>query len=318
MEIQFTFFTITTAIIKLFILMLLGYVIYHKKFIDDKFTDMLGRLLVSIFFPALIISKTVDHFSFDKYPDWWYLPVAAFIFSAAALIIGAVVYKFLKGFDSKREFMCSAAFQNCGYLPMNLILFSFSGEMRDRLLIYVFLYTLGFNVLVWSFVPLFFSGKMRDSLKLKVLLNPPVLAIVFSLLWVALKGEGGLPHLIADPIRQLGQAAFPIAMLTLGAYLSRYQAHNPGHKMSIAAVAAIKLFVFPALVLFVLTFFAFRPDYKFFLFLQSIMPTAVSLVFISSYKGGDSDFLSGVIFYTHLIAVFSIPFWLMVYRFFFS
>ncbi len=313
MELHFPFYTIVTAIAKLFILMLTGYALYRFRLIDDKFTDTLSLLLVRVIFPALIISKTVTYFSFSEYPRWWFLPVCAIVFSMAGMLMGRAIYPFLKGFESRREFMCGCAFQNCGYLPMNLILFSFAGAMGDRLLIYVFLFTLGFNILVWSLVPLFLSGKLRSGFKLRVFLNPPVVAIVFSLLWVALMGKGTLPALVADPMGQLGQAAFPVAMLTLGAYLCRYRAHEPQNKLPLFSCAAVKLLLFPALVLAALTWAPLSADHKFFLFLQSIMPVAVSLVVIGSYAGGDNKFFSNIIFYTHVIAIFSIPLWLAVF-----
>jgi predicted permease len=315
MEIQLTFYTIITAIVKLFILMLTGYALRYLKFIDDKFTDMLSLTLIRVLFPALIISKTVAYFSFAEYDYWWFLPICAIVFCLAAMAIGAFVYRFLKGFKARREFMCSCGFQNCGYLPMNLILFSFTGMMRERLLIYMFLFILGFNILMWSLVPLFLSGRLRSGFKMHVFLNPPVVATVFSLIWVAFMGKGSMPPLLADPLGQLGQAAFPLAMLTLGAYLYRYQAHNPQDKMALVSCVVTKLLLFPAIVLTILMWVPLGLDYKFFLFLQSMMPSAVSLVVIGSYTNSDNKFFSSSVFYTHLVAILSIPLWLAVFRF---
>ena len=140
MELQFTFSTIAVAIIKLFILMLVGYALYRLKVINDKFTDMLSLVLVRVLFPALIISKTITYFSFSEYAWWWLLPLCAIVFSLSGILIGMFTVGLFKGFGSRKEFMTSCGFQNCGYLPMNLILFSFAGLMRDRLLIYMFLF----------------------------------------------------------------------------------------------------------------------------------------------------------------------------------
>jgi len=314
MEFQFTDYMIATAIFKLFLLALTGYVLHRVKLIDDKFVDMLSQVLIRVIFPALIISKIIDHFSFTEYAHWWFLPLCAAVFSLTGMLLGAVVFRFLKGGVSKKEFMCACGFQNCGYLPMNLILFSFAGVMADKFLIYIFLFILGFNVLMWSLVPLFLSGRLRSGFKIGVLLNPPVVATIFSLIWVAFMGKGSMPGLIMDPVRQLGQAAFPVAMLTLGAYLCRYRAYRPQDSMPIIAGAITKLFLFPMLVLVLLILSPIKEDYKFFLFLQAIMPTAVSLVVIGSYTGADNRFFSSIIFYTHLIAIFTIPLWLAVFK----
>jgi predicted permease len=313
MEIQLSFDIIIATIGKLFILMLVGYLLHKMRLISDEFVNMLSLLLVRVIFPALIISKTINHFSFSGYAYWWVLPLCAMAFSLTGMAIGWLVFKFLKGFNSEKEFMCACGFQNCGYLPMNLILFAFAGTIADRLLVHTFMFILGFNVLMWSLAPLFLTGRLKEGFKLRVLLNPPVVATVFSILWVAFLGKERMPALIMDPISQMGQAAFPLVMLTLGAYLHMNQAHRYKHKLPIIAGAAVKLVVFPLIVLLVLRWVPLGFDYRFFLFLQAIMPTAVSLVVIGSYTGADNSFFSSIIFYTHLIGIVSIPLWLMAF-----
>lgn len=315
MEFNLTFYTILASIAKLFILMFIGYIIYNRGLIDEKFTDMLSRLLVFILFPALIISKIINHFSFSEDHSWWFLPLAAIIFSVLSMTLGAVIYRvFLKGADIRKEFIASCGFQNCGYLPMNIVLFSFAGQVADRLLIDLFLFMVGFNLLIWSFVPFFFSGKAERKFNILHLFSPPVIATVFSMVWVALAGRGSMPAVIMDPISQLGQAAFPVAMLVLGAYLSKYRAHNVHYKLPIFACIIVKLFLIPLSVLIILTLVDMNIFLKFFLFLQSVMPVAVSLVFIGSYTGANNRFVSNNIFYTHLVAIFSIPLWLAVFH----
>ncbi|MFQ5952970.1 MAG: AEC family transporter, partial [Candidatus Omnitrophota bacterium] len=283
MELHFTFNTIALAIGKLFVIMLVGYILHRTKFIKDEYVDTLSRILIYLIFPALIITKIIGHFSFTEYAYWWFLPLCAIGFSLAGMVIGWALFGLLKNFDSKKEFICACGFQNCGYLPMNIILFAFAGALADRLLIYMFMFIIGFNILMWSLVPLFLTGKLKEGFKLRVLLNPPVVATIFSLLWVALFGRGSMPALIMDPIGQIGQAAFPVAMLTLGMYLSRYRAYSHENKMPLVTCAAVKLFVFPAIILVLLRWIQLPFDYKFFLFLQAVMPTAVSLVIIGSF-----------------------------------
>jgi len=275
---------------------------------------MFSLLLMRVIFPALIISKIITHFHFKDYTYWWMFPLAAIALSLAGMFLGQVFYPFLKGFRSHREFLCSCGFQNCGYLPMNLILFAFAGEMSDRLLIYMFLFIAGFNLLMWSLAPLFLSGKLKSDFSIKVLFNPPVIATVFSIIWVMFFGKGSMPEIVMGPVSQLGQAAFPLAMLLLGAYLCRYQAHATQDKLPLVICIGIKLLLLPALVLCLLLLIPIGYDYKFFLFLQAIMPTAVSLVVIGSYTGADNKFFSSSIFYTHIIAIFSIPIWLAVFN----
>jgi len=314
-QLEYDFIVIGTSIAKLLFLVATGYILRMRGLIDDKFTDMLSLLLIRVIFPALIISKTISHFDPGAFPYWWSLPIAAVLFSAVGMLIsGGVARVFFRG-KSGREFMCASAFQNCGYLAMNIIFFTFSGLVRDRMLICLFLFTAGFNFLMWSLVPIFLSRASGRKMSHHVLFNPPVIAIVFSVLWVFALGKGSLPAVVMDPLGQLGQASFPVAMLTLGSYLYKYKAYNPEFKRTVAVSAFIKLFLYPVALLFILRSLSVPMEYKFFLFLQSTMPTAVSLVVIGSYTGADNKFISSSIFYTHLIALFIIPIWMALFKF---
>jgi len=314
MDIHLSFYATASAMAKLFILMLVGYTVYRKKLVTSEFVDTLSRLLINIIFPSLIFYKTVSHFSFNEYPFWWALPVIAAGFSIFGMLLGKITVGFLKDFRSQKEFFCAAGFQNCGYLPMNLILFSFAGVLRDRLLIYMFLFIIGFNLLMWSIVPFYLKSGRKMPFHPKVLLNPPVIATVLSLLWVAIFGKGTVPQVIMDPVGQLGQASFPLAMLTLGAYLCRYSAHRPAAGLPVITAVFLKLLVFPLLVLLVLCAVRAGNDLGFFLLLEAAMPTAVSLVVVGSYTGADNRFFSSVVFYSHLAAIFTIPLWIEIYN----
>ncbi len=324
MEIHFTFSCITMAIAKLLILAVAGYALRSLHIIDDKFNDTLSTVLVKLLFPALIIHRTVANFSFGEFHLWWILPFSAVIYSVMGMFLACGVYSLVRGTVSagsisraKREFIAGCGFQNSGYLPMNIILFAFSGLVGDTLLVYMFLFLTGFNLLIWSFLPLFFERKHLADLKAGTIFNPPVIATIFSLIWVWFFGKGSMPSVISDPMGQLGQAAFPIAMITLGAYLSRYRAHLPERKFLVAVGIAVKLIIFPALVLAVFTLLPIEPGYRFFLFVEAIMPSAVTLVVVGSYTGADNSYLSSAIFYSHIAAIFTIPLWLGVFGMFF-
>jgi predicted permease len=62
-------------------------------------------------------------------------------------------------------------------------------------------------------------------------------------------------------------------------------------------------------------FIRIAEDQRFFFFLQAVMPTAISLVIIGAYTKADNEFLSSVVFYSHLISVISIPLWFQIFAF---
>ncbi|KJJ84068.1 auxin efflux carrier [Candidatus Omnitrophus magneticus] len=311
------FFNTTDAIIKLYILIFFGYILYRVKLIDDNFSDKLSVLVVNIIFPALIISKIIKSFNPDAYPMWWIMPLWAMVFCVTGMALGYFVFSCLKQPHSKREFISAVGFQNSGYLPMNLILFLFSGLEKDKFLIYLFLFLAGFNVLMWSWAPVFLTAGKRKVSKRELFINPALWGTVFSVIWVLFFGRDTIPKLILEPIEQIGNMAFPLTMITLGAYLAMHSAIIPKQKLLVVSAVLVKLVLFPLAIFLFLWFFPFSKDYRIFLFIEAIMPSAVSLVFIGAYTGSDNKFLSSVIFYSHALSVITIPLWMKFFSKFF-
>ncbi|MDD4956249.1 MAG: AEC family transporter [Candidatus Omnitrophica bacterium] len=316
MEFDISFGVVASTITKIFLLAFTGYAMYFFKLVDDNFTDRMSLLLIWIFFPALIISKTTSHFSFAEYPLWWIFPLVSVVFCFVGMVSGRITLLFMGKGVPWREFVCVTGFQNCGYLPITLITFSFAGMMSEKLLIYTFLFIQGFNLIIWSVIPVFLSGGNGGKVKIHNILNPPVMATVLSLIWVAVVGKGAVPDIVADPLLKLGAASYPVAMLLLGFYLCRYKVFAPKRKRVMLVASLVKLLVVPAVIFPVLMLVGFPRDMKFFLLLESMMPSAVSLVAIGSFTGADNEFLSGTVFYTHVLSLVTIPLWVAAFNMF--
>ena len=314
MDIIFTVDTIVWAVVKLLVLMSVGYVLYSTKVITEDFIAGLSRIVVLLVIPCLIASRIINTFDFNGYPNWWYFPVLGILYCICGMGLGFVFDRIFLKSRSPKEFMCAAGVQNCGYLPMNLIYFSFAGALKDRLLIYTFLFMTGFNVLVWSILPQFLKKDENKEYRLAPFFTPPTIGIIFAMLWVLIFGKGSMPRVIMDPAVQIGNMGFPLGMIILGAYLCKYRAFKPAQKLPVVSGVILKLLVFPFLALFVIYFIPLSEDVRFFLFLQAVLPTAVSLVIIGTQVGADNAHFSSVIFYSHIVSIFTIPLWFGVYR----
>ncbi len=125
MDFNFSFQIISFSILKLLIVMSVGYLLYYFSFINDDFIDTLSLILIRVIFPALIVSKTIDNFDPLRFAYWWALPLGAIAFSLIGVMFISAGFKFFPGIKNKKEFICCSTFQNCGYLPLNIIYFSY-------------------------------------------------------------------------------------------------------------------------------------------------------------------------------------------------
>lgn len=314
MDLYFNFYDTSTAVIKMMFLVITGFIVFRFNIIDEIFLTKMSALLINILFPALIMYKTVTNFNFGAFPLWWLVPLVSGLFSLGGMIIGLLIFKLARFSRDKDEFICSVAFQNAGYLPMNIILFSFNDALGDKLLIYLFLFLAGFNLVVWTLVPLFLRRGKSERVKVHDIINAPVIATFLSIVWVRVFGNNSMPAIIMDPLKQVGNISFPIAMIVLGGYLCLYRAYIPENKTQLMTSVLSRLIFFPLIVFAILCFIKASQDFRFFILLEAIMPSAVSLVVIGAFSDKNNRFFSSAIFYSHIFSIFTIPLWLEVSR----
>jgi malate permease and related proteins len=306
--------SVVVGIIKLLILVAIGYISYKRHLISKEAIQSVNKIVLWLCLPALIISRTIAEFDPGIMQYWWVLPLVSLAMSGMGALLGYITQGVFRGELPRKEFVSSCAFQNCAYLPMALIVFICSGEYCNLLLIYVFLFITGFNLVFWGLLPAWLS-KEASKVNLRSIMNPPLAAMVFAVVTVFFFGTGWLPAIISEPLDMLGATSFVLVLVALGAYLAEQGRYMPKRPLFLAACVCIKLLILPILVLFVLMPIPMDISYRFFIFLQSLMPVAASLVVVGYYKNADNQFYSFAIFYTHLIAIITIPFWLLVFRF---
>ena len=304
------------GILKLFILLAIGFALSVSGKLKKEGVDSLNTIVLYVCLPALMLSKIASTFNPAAFPYWWTLPFSAILISVLGGFVGVVFSAPFRNFKARKEFISSCAFSNCGYLPMTLVAFVCTGALCDKLLVYIFLFIIGFNILLWSLVPVFFSQQGKKVFRLKALLNPPLVATIFAVLSVLLFGRNWMPLILFDPLDMMGRASFTLVLIMVGAYIAENRAYKSENWLALITCMFAKLAILPLIVFIILRLTPLDASMRFFIFLEALMPTAVTLVIIGNYKAADSKFLCAQVFYSHIIAIATIPLWLWVFRFF--
>lgn len=296
------------AIIKLLLIIFLGFFLYRKKILNQEALKFLTFFVVNITVPFLIFTEIITHLNPENTPPLYkFILLSIFIFSSG-LFLGIIFSPFSK---FPKEFIALVSFQNCGYLPMNLALFLFSSSfLRDTFLIYIFLYILGFNILMWSVGSFLIFKKKKEGFDLRSLFTMPIVSIIISLLCVYLKINRFFPDLIISPLALVGKMSFPLSMILLGAWLAK------GEKLASkeAFLASfIKLFLLPFIFFILILKFKLFSLWGFFILTQATMPSAASLPIVVQMRGGNSEIVSCGVFLSHVLALFSVPIWLFLF-----
>lgn len=309
------------GVIQIFLLGVVGYFLVKKNILGTEGLNTLSRLVVEITLPLLIFSQLVRDFSFSAYPDWWVYPLLSAGITAAGLLIALPLAPFVKGPQRKAQFLSLVAFQNSGYLPLGLIAAILPPGKADTMLVYLFLFLLGFNFVVWSAGAYMLTlpkcdprdaGKACARFKAGDFLSPPVVATFAGLAAVFFGLNSRLPELILKPLKMTGDCTLPLALFVVGGNLAKLKLAHLDKKSLILLVIA-KMFVLPAAGLLLAIQLKLPELVGLLVVMQLAMPSATSLsVIIRRYQKEDLLISQGVLA-SHLVGIITIPLYLSFY-----
>ena len=303
---------IFSAIIKLFFIIFLGFYLYRKGILKDESLSFLTTFVINITIPSLIFSNIITHFEPGKMPS----PLIFIALSVGIFLLGlflGILFSFSIRNSIRREFIALMSFQNCGYLPMNIALFLLPHPLREIFLTYIFLYILGFNILMWSIASFFIFKKKEEKFRMKSILTPPILGTLVSLGIVYSGTQKFMPSVIVTSLDMIGQTSFVLSMVILGAWLAKSRVKYYLYSLSVWGMAIVKLIFLPAIVFSIVARSNIYSLLGMFIVLEASMPSAASLPIVVNLRGGNSKFISYGVFITHAVGIVTVPLWIELF-----
>lgn len=295
-------------ILPIFLVILLGTVLFKTNLIDGKFINTSNNLLFSFLIPLLLFynisqSNLSDIFNIDH----------------VLVMIGSTVLMFLLGFPISRLLGLSApaaasftanAFRSNTLLIGLPVCFYVFGEQALAIGSILIAFAAPFNnilgVLAFSKIA---RNNWTTSLK-SALVNPIVISCLLGMSFAFFNIP--LPAFIDNTFSILNGITLPLALINIGANLNfLYFKRNTA---LIAINTFFKLFFLPAIAMLIYKLLNFG-DFSIFeqiVILLLSSPTAqINYVFATSMEG-DPDLASGVIAFSTLFSIISYTFWLIL------
>ncbi len=299
---------------RVFLVSACGYLCVRFRLFGEEGLRRLTIWAVNILLPVFIFERLVENFTFDQYRHWWAYPLLGVVMLLVGLAVGRVLTGRLKGLTAPREFLALMSFQNSANIPLMIILYLFKGELRQQLTVHIFLYVIAFSVLIWTFgVWLLVGGKERGrKLEVRQMFNPPFLATVLTLVFIALGGQRIVPPAILPPARFFGGFAFPLALFVLGGNLATVELKSVDKKVMglylLGKMLLLPLLAFGAIAVFRLSF-----SLGFLVLIEASVPSAVTLSLICRYYRAEGRMINQALFFSHLMSMVTLPVFLTFY-----
>ena len=300
--------------LQMFFLGAIGFFLVRRKVIIPEGLGGLTRLLIEVTMPSLIFCSIIAKFNFHDYANWWKFPLLSFLIAGLGLGLGFLVTLREKDALVKREFISLAGFQNSGYLPLTLVAWIVPKEQLSTMLIYLFLFVIGFDLLIWSWGVHFLSSHKSKSFSCASLFTPPIIAAGAGFLCVLMKIQTLIPSVIVSPLTMLGNCSFPLAIVVVGASLAVLFVNKKPNTQLISKLVLVKLILMPLIGLAVVTYVKLSYLVGLLLVMELAVPCATNLAVIVRRYRGEEIIISQGIFITHIISLITIPIFLALFN----
>jgi hypothetical protein len=300
---------VALSILPIFLVMALGFAGARRGFLPPAFVEPANRLAYWLAIPALILRAVATaplHEAFQ--------PRAAAAAVAAMLIcwllawaLGARLFSPSSGPNpSRASWVQGSLHGNQAYLGLAVVFYALGQAGLNTVALVAAVIIIVQNFMAAVSLTRLGGGAAKGGAFSAVAMNPIILSSAIGLLF-PLFGVS-LPAVVERTLHILGGMGLPLALLIIGAKLS--EGKLGGNWLQHSALAAIKLFIQPAMGLILLRLMGVDdlPTAVTVLLLAS--PTATISVILADQMGGDARLSSEAVTISHAAAALSYTLWL--------
>jgi len=285
----------------MFVLMGIGYVAYRKKWVSDQGTKDIGKLLLNVAIPVIVISNFCVERTAERTQDLLSSGVISILCMLISIVISVLIFH-----KSDRIAEFSSAFSNAGFIGIPLVQATFgSGAV-----FYISIMIVLINLLQWTY-GVFTITDDRSVMNIrKVATNPIVISVLIGL--VLYFGNIKLPSIVSSLFTSISSINTPLAMFSSGVYLAQSDLLGMLRRKQVYYVSLIRLLLIPLAIILVFRLLPFgSEELKLAILCAAACPVGSNVaIFAQQY---DKDYKSGVeyVCISTLLSILTLP--LIVY-----
>lgn len=293
------------AVLPVFLVMLLGYLLRRKEVLTQSFIDVAVTLVFYVSLPAKMFLDVAgsDFFAILDGHYVLFLVCATTLSFAAAWALGAAL---VRGGPKIGAFAHSAFRGNFVYIGLPLVQNLLQMDsVPATVLIITFVVPL-YNVLSVILLSWYDPSGAKPSpraLAWQVLKNPMILAVLAALPFSLLRVP--MPYVVDRAVGYVGSLATPLALLFVGASIDLHGFQKD--KLGILAAALFKTVAQPLVCVAAAVWLGFTAEQIATVYVAMAVPTALNAYIMTKKMGGDGEMCAGVILASMLLSVVTLP-----------
>ena len=297
---------ITSKVINLFFIMIMGMVLRKTNILDKKSTSTLSAMLVNITNPFLVICAFQKDYDPVLVKNGFLILGLSVIMHTLTAVIGSFAFKLEKTRSKEKIYSFAMIFANCGFLGYPVLQALLGSDELG--LFYGVFFTLFFNIFCWTYgVILMNDGKGLDAktLSKKILLNPSFISAILGIVFFMLQIK--IPGYISEGMNYIGNMTFPFSMIIVGSLFCELDIKSVFKDKMLYWYLALKLVIFPTAMIFACKLVGLSPMFAYILITMCCMPAASNTAIMADYYNADKSLAAKSVSISTLFSVITIP-----------
>lgn len=305
-----SFFSMFAAMIKLLVILLVGYCCHRWKVFPEGTQGALTRLVLYVTAPCTIVYGVLTN---DNLPHWTEvlrLLGLSFLCYGILIVLSMLLLRVLRIPDTSRgAYLTMLVFSNCLFIGLPVVSAIYGGGALLYLSIfslpfYPFLYIQGVYMMMQDHQHRV-GSEQRLKVKLSDMLNPCLIGGLIAIFLAVVQIK--VPPLVTDIVGLFNGATTPASLLVIGISIAKMPLRSVLGSPRIYIVSVFRLLVFPVLVWLVLAPFVSDPMIRGVAMVVHAMPVAAAVPMLAFEYGSDEDATAQGVFVTTLLSMLTIP-----------
>ncbi|HJC90935.1 MAG TPA: AEC family transporter [Candidatus Mediterraneibacter excrementigallinarum] len=295
------FILIFEQLVKMFFIMLLAFICYKIKLVDQNGNRSLSNLLLMVVNPLLIITVYQGtEYDPDMVRGLLLAFAAAFLTHILGIVVSTALIRPSSGTDYSIE-RFNSMYSNCGFIGIPLINSVFGGNG----VFYITAYMVAFNLFSWTHGVILMEKKCSLKNMKEGVLSPMFLSTIAAVVLFFLGIR--IPSVVLDSMNYVADMNTPLAMMVAGFSVAQADLGKMLRNTRIYFVSFIKLILIPLLVIGVLKLMALPDAVAVTVLIGAACPAATTGTMMAIRYRQNYTYSSELFAMTTVLSVVTIP-----------
>lgn len=289
-------------IVIMFILMGMGFLLYKAKLISDQGSKDIGKLLLYLVIPVVVINNFCIKRSTENVQSLLYSTLFATLCLGTACLMSYVIFGRRDGILA-----FSSAFSNAGFIGIPLV----QATLGNTAVFYISMMIVLLNILQWTFGVWLMTGNATLMQPKKIITNPIVIAVMIGIMIFTF--EIIMPEGASRVFSMISNLNTPLAMIVSGVYLAQTNIIEMFKKKRVYYVCLARLIVIPLVTILIISQIPYgNSALKLSILITACCPVGSNVAIFAQVYDQNYKFAVEQVCMSTLLCVITIPFMMML------